>query len=168
MAARPSTAEGRRSQPRPKSWSAASPRPGAATWLAVPAELLRDIRADGFSVEQLTSHYAVRVSREQPHNLIRLRVTAQGSWEAQAAGNSGFGRTDAFKAEAPLVERRIRDGLQQTSRTGVTTHVRAAMRQGRGRLVKTAHKFAPPTIRRSRTLRFWEVQGGAPGLGKRA
>lgn len=167
-AARPSTAGERGQRTRTEGGPASSARARDATWLVVPAELLRDIRADGFIVEQLTSHYAVRASRKQPDNLLRLRVTAQRGWEAQAAGNSGFGRTEAFKAEAPLVERRIQEGLRQTSRTGATTHVRAAMRKGRGRLVEAANKFAPPAIRRSRAPRFREVQGGAPGLGKRA
>jgi hypothetical protein len=146
----------------------------SAPWLPVPPELLRDLRADGYFVERLSAYYAVRVSASEPHNLLRLRVTADGGWEATPAGNSGFGRTDAYKAAAPLVERQILKALRSTSKSGSTSEIRAALRGGRKQLLKAAQKYAPPPKRKPPPRRkprpghYTFVQGGAPGLGKRA
>jgi hypothetical protein len=144
------------------------PRTSREHWYPVPPDLLRDTRLE-FTVVQLARGFAVRGGRSNPHNLLRLRVAIGGTWEATAAGNSAFGKTDAYKRAAAFVRKQIDTALARTSATGNASHVLTAMRAGRGQLDKAERQYKRPgPAARTAASRRLFVQGGAPGLGRRS
>lgn len=140
--------------------------PAPATgWAWAPPELLRDLRADGFQVTQGPEGYRVKCTPAAPFNLLHLRVTATGEWQAAAVGNQVYGRTDAFKAVAPAVKTSIEQALRRGSKASGTGPLRKVLRDGRARLLAAAAKHAREG---DFERRHREIQAGAPGLGKRA
>lgn len=145
------------------------PAPSDHPWFSVPSDLLHDIKSDGFYVhERADGVVAIFVSREHPHNLLRMRIRPGGKWEAFASGNSGFGKTDAFKAAASRARAGIETGLTRTSRTGKNVYVRESLKAARVHLVAAEKKFSKRTVPESEWFRRRVLQAGAPGLGKRA
>ena len=157
----------------------ASPKakPAASwAWHAVPTAVVELIRASNLPMRATTNSLTVTAGIDPEAFVLRLRLRGHGRWFAQAAGNSPFGRTAAFKKLAsrirPRTDRKIRN-LQPGGEKLFVDHLKSARDELRAASIEMApvrpRIFANGLVfnRDELSTSVRAASAGLPSLGKR-